>query len=163
MTSAVKSLSEIFYVIIFIAAQMVIARGGASHTRRLILLISVGWVPPDGRPSGAGLARGTRVSCRRFTPSRVAPHRGCASSDSRGKPGAWLVQGRSVCWTDGVTGTGVAIAHITPTSSRASATTTGVACFPPGVERVCTAARAPSSGSPGWLGVVVRAAVVSAD
>ena len=29
--------------------------------RRLILLISVGWVPPDLRPSGACLTLGSRV------------------------------------------------------------------------------------------------------
>jgi hypothetical protein len=73
MTSDVKSSLAIFYVIIFIAAQLVIGRGGASPKRRLILLLSVGWVPPDWRPSGAGLARGTRVSCSRFTPCTVLP------------------------------------------------------------------------------------------
>lgn len=36
------------------------------------------------RPSGAGLDLGTRVSFSRLTPSRVTPHRGCASAD------AWL-------------------------------------------------------------------------
>jgi hypothetical protein len=36
-------------------------RGGASQTRRLILLISVGWVPPDGRPSGACLTLGSSL------------------------------------------------------------------------------------------------------
>src|SRR4030095_1654538 len=37
-------------------------RGGASKRRRLVLLLSVGWLPPSVRPSGAGLALGTRVS-----------------------------------------------------------------------------------------------------
>jgi hypothetical protein len=42
-----------------------------------------GLVPPDVRPSGVGLALGPRVSCRRFTPSRVTPHRSRASTDGR--------------------------------------------------------------------------------
>jgi hypothetical protein len=36
-------------------------RGGASKRRRLILLLSVGWVPPYLHPSGACLHLGTRV------------------------------------------------------------------------------------------------------
>src|SRR5262245_56187527 len=39
-------------------------RGGASKTRRLILLISVGWVPPDLRPSGACLTLGSSILCQ---------------------------------------------------------------------------------------------------
>jgi hypothetical protein len=38
-----------------------IGRGGASQTRRLILLISVGWVPPDLGPSGACLPLGSSI------------------------------------------------------------------------------------------------------
>src|SRR5437667_9098372 len=38
-----------------------IRRGGASKIRRLILLLSVGWVPPYLHPSGACLNRGTSV------------------------------------------------------------------------------------------------------
>jgi hypothetical protein len=113
----------------------VVGRDGASQKRQLILLISVGWVPPDWRPSGACLDRGTRVSFSLFTLSRVAPHRGCASSDSHGKPAVLWVRGRSVCGTDGVTGTCWAIAHIKPTSSRARATTTWLACFPRAIRR----------------------------
>jgi hypothetical protein len=63
-----------------------IGRGGASKTRRLITLISVGWVPPDLHPSGACLALGTRVSCSLLTRPRMTPHRGCASVDGRLKP-----------------------------------------------------------------------------
>jgi hypothetical protein len=37
----------------------------SQSSRRLITLLSVGWVPPDWRPSGACLALGPRVSCRR--------------------------------------------------------------------------------------------------
>jgi hypothetical protein len=36
-------------------------RGGASKRRRLILLLSVGWVPPYVHPSGACLNLGTSV------------------------------------------------------------------------------------------------------
>ena len=36
-------------------------RGGASKRRRLILLLSVGWVPPYLHPSGACLNRGTSI------------------------------------------------------------------------------------------------------
>ena len=120
---------------IVLAVQRVVGRDGASQKRRLSLLISVGWVPPDVRPSGACLDRGPRVSCSRFTPSRVAPHRGGASSDRPGKPAVLLVQGRSVCGTYGVTGTCWALAHIKPTSSRAIATTTWLACFPRAIRR----------------------------
>jgi hypothetical protein len=38
-----------------------LGRAGARKTRRVILRIAVGWRPPDWRPSGAGLARGTRI------------------------------------------------------------------------------------------------------
>jgi hypothetical protein len=59
----------------------------------LILLLSVDWLPPSVRPSGAGLVLGTRVCCSLFTPSRVAPPRGCASADAQSK---WRENG---CWT----------------------------------------------------------------
>ncbi len=74
----------------------VIGRAGARQTRRWILRRSVGWRPPDVRPSGAGLARGTRVCCSLFTPSRVAPHRGGVSADDRSPPretGCWASTG----------------------------------------------------------------------
>jgi hypothetical protein len=83
MTSDVKSSSEICYVIIFIAAQLVIGSGGASQTRRLILRLAVGWRPPDWRPSGACRSLGTRMPAGLFTLSRVAPLRGCVSADAR--------------------------------------------------------------------------------
>jgi hypothetical protein len=63
-----------------------IGRAGARQRRRLILLRSVGWLPPALRPSGAGLARGTRGCVRLFTPSRVAPHRGGVSADAPATP-----------------------------------------------------------------------------
>src|SRR6266850_1358694 len=72
-----------FFPIFFIPFTCVIGRGGASKTRRLILLISVDWLPPYLRPSGAGLDRGPRVCFSLLTPPRVTPHRGCASADER--------------------------------------------------------------------------------
>jgi hypothetical protein len=38
-----------------------IGRGGASQTRRLLLLRAGGWVPPDVGPSGACLTRGSSI------------------------------------------------------------------------------------------------------
>src|SRR5262249_30468142 len=65
--------------------------GGASKTRRLITLISVGWRPLYWPPSGACLTLGTSMPGGLVTPSRVAPHRGCASADRPGHPSTWLV------------------------------------------------------------------------
>ena len=73
-----------------------IERAGARKRRRLILLISVDWLPPSLRPSGACLALGTRVSFSLFTPSRGAPNRGRASADGRSQPrenGCWACKG----------------------------------------------------------------------
>ena len=84
MTSDVKSWVKIFYVFILLFLLMFIGRAGASKTRRLIMLISVGWLPPYLYPSGACLNLGTRMPVGLLTPSRVTPHRGCASSDGRG-------------------------------------------------------------------------------
>jgi hypothetical protein len=44
--------------------------------------IPVGWRPPALCPSGAYLARGTRI-LNHFTRSRMTPHRGCASTDAQ--------------------------------------------------------------------------------
>ena len=89
----------------------------------------MGGLPPDGHPSGAGLTRGTRRPTGLVTPSRVAPHRGGASSQRRGQPAAWWVQWR-LRWTYGVTGTCWAMAPRKPASARAMATTTWLACGP---------------------------------
>ena len=75
-----------------------IGRAGASDIRRLITLISVGWVPPYLHPSGACLALGTRVYFSLLTPSRVTPNRGCVFSDARRKPSEFRVQERWVLW-----------------------------------------------------------------
>jgi hypothetical protein len=105
-------------------------RDGASTIRRLSLRISVDGLPPDWRPSGAGLGLGTRMPVGLVTPTRVAPHRGGVSADPRGKLAPVCGQWPSVWWTDGVTVTSLAMAHLKPTSSRAIATTTWFACLP---------------------------------
>jgi hypothetical protein len=61
----------------------------------LILLIAMGWGPPDWRPSGAGLDLGTWVSCRLFTRTRMTPHRGGASAKRHGTLGVPLYAGTS--------------------------------------------------------------------
>ena len=84
----------------FILLTASIERAGARKRRRLILLLSVGWLPPSLRPSGACLARGTRVCFSLFTPSRVPPHRGCVSADAQAKPrdNGWRrLNGRALC------------------------------------------------------------------
>jgi hypothetical protein len=86
MTSDVKSWLPIVLHFLYPHGTASIGRGGASKIRRLILLISVGWLPPYLRPSGACLGLGTRVCFSLLTPSRVAPNRGCVSSDAQAKP-----------------------------------------------------------------------------
>src|SRR5882724_5808049 len=83
MTSSVKSFLESASLVHVHFVYAEYRKRGSQSSRRLIMLISVGWVPPDLWPSGAGLDRGTRVSCSRFTPARMAPNRGCLSSDRR--------------------------------------------------------------------------------
>src|SRR5262249_25483669 len=70
-----------------------IGRAGASKTRRLITLISVGWLPPYLPPSGACLILGTRVPIGLITPPRVTPNRGCVSSHGRENRGAHVQGG----------------------------------------------------------------------
>jgi hypothetical protein len=87
-----------------------------------------GLVPPDFSPSGACRTRGARVACRRFTPSRGAPHRGCGASMQVGTPAQSGLQWPSVKSPQRVTGTALAMAHIQPTNARAIVTTTWLAC-----------------------------------
>ena len=63
-----------------------IGSGGARQSRRVSRRLSGGGLPPYGPPSGAGLARGTRMVTL-FTRSRVTPPRGGACA-----------QGRQTCW-----------------------------------------------------------------
>src|SRR5215813_5881309 len=89
-----------FFCIFFILLTASIERAGASKRRRLILLISVGWLPPYLRPSGACLALGTRVCFSLLTPSRVTPNRGCVSFDAQAKPSdnrLCMFHGRALC------------------------------------------------------------------
>jgi hypothetical protein len=79
MTSDVKGGEQLFYVHITFFP-FVYRKSQASKTR-LILLISVGWLPPYLPPSGACLTRGTRVPFGFLTLPRITPHRGCVSSD----------------------------------------------------------------------------------
>src|SRR6516165_6125931 len=61
MTSNVKSWAQLFLGLHDIFYPSCISRDGASKKRRLILLLSVGWVPPYLPPSGACLYLGTRI------------------------------------------------------------------------------------------------------
>src|SRR5215467_9809795 len=94
-----------------------IGRAGASKRRRLIMLISVDWLPPSLRPPGACLALGTRVCFSLLTPSRVTPHRGCVSSDAQAKPSDNDCEHSTVALY-GVSGTSWAMAHINALSSH---------------------------------------------
>ena len=83
MTSDVKGWEQLFlrpHQRFFLWA---LERAGARKTRRVITLISVGWLPPSWPPSGACLNRGTSVPCGLFTLPRVTPHRGCVSAERR--------------------------------------------------------------------------------
>src|SRR5919197_3319167 len=75
-----------FFSICLLFFPLSTGRAGASKTRRLIALTSVGWLPPYVHPSGAGLIRGTRVPFGLLTLPRVTPNRGCVSSDRGWKP-----------------------------------------------------------------------------
>ena len=92
MTSDVKGWEQLFYVRIIVFFLVSLGRAGASQTRRLLTLLSVGWLPPSLPPSGACLMRGTSVPVGLITPPRVTPHRGCVSSKSGGKPGQLVRQ-----------------------------------------------------------------------
>src|SRR3954465_15115576 len=96
MTSDVKGWEQLFYVCIIVFSLLAIGRAGASKTRRLITLISVGWLPPYLHPSGACLILGTSIPVGRITPSGVTPNRGCVSSDRRWKPGKLVRQSAAI-------------------------------------------------------------------
>jgi hypothetical protein len=61
MTSDVKGREQLFFRSSWCFFPPCIGSGGASKKRRLILLISVGWVPPSVRPSSACLTLGTSL------------------------------------------------------------------------------------------------------
>ena len=91
----------------------------------MILLISVGWVPPYCDPSRACLALGTRVGrSHLLTSSRVAR-----------KPGPHLDADPRLGDDYVVIGTSFAIAHMNAISSRAMAVTATFGCLPRAVSR----------------------------
>jgi hypothetical protein len=130
MTSDVKGWEQLFYVcLMFFPLVSSLGRAGARKTRRLITLLSVGWLPPSLPPSGACLMRGTSVPCGLITPPRVTPHRGCVSSDSGWQP-LTCASTRRPLYAFGAPATCLAMAHMQARNARAMATTTGWACLP---------------------------------
>ena len=131
MTSNVKSGQQTFLDRHDVFSPSRLGRAGARKTRRLSLLLAVGECPPSLPPSGACLARGTRVAFRLFTPSRVAPHRGCAAAAARWHPSpGWVAFSSMGRGSDGGTGPWWAMAHRKPPNARARATTPWWACVP---------------------------------
>jgi hypothetical protein len=63
-----------------------IGRAGASKSRRLILLISVGWLPPYLHPSGACLYLGTSILYKPLNAAEGYTKPGLRLSDARRKP-----------------------------------------------------------------------------
>lgn len=66
----------IFSSLLFPDSTVFGGEGETSKSRRLILLISAGWLPPCIGPSGAFLGLGSSVCFRLLTFSRVAPTSG---------------------------------------------------------------------------------------
>lgn len=98
-------------------------RDGTGYCRRLILLISEGWVPPYWGPSGAGLGLGTRVDrSRLLTLSRATP-----ISVVPARLSSWWCYARA--------GMARAMAHMKAISSRAIAVTATLGCFPRATRR----------------------------
>jgi hypothetical protein len=90
------------------------------------VLISVDWSPAYGVPSGACLALGTRVGRSRLvTPSRVRPNRGRASAPTLER---WA-------FSQSLSGTSLAMAHMKARISRATAVTAMLGCLPREVSR----------------------------
>jgi hypothetical protein len=131
---------------------VVIGRAGARHTRRVLRLLAVGGVPPAGRPSGAGRARGPRVACRLATLPRGAPHRGGAAAASRVAPGCPGAGARDLCarcWGATLLGHGPHEGPPCAGDGRRLAWRVDPGHSAGG--RACTAARARSRGSPGGV------------
>src|SRR5215813_14030994 len=79
MTSNVKSWPQIFLGLHTVFSPRCIGRARASTRRRVILLLSVGWLPPDLPPSGACLHLGTRILLQASERHRGVHHTGAAS------------------------------------------------------------------------------------
>jgi hypothetical protein len=112
-----------------------IRRAGARQTRRLILRLSVDWVPPDLPPSGACLALGTRMpegslnAVEDYTipgPRLFRCTLGNLLSSSFDRDPSGAYDGTGIC---------LAMAHLNPSNSRAIATTTWFACLPRALSR----------------------------
>ena len=124
MTSDVKGWEQLFSVGMLFFALHTSEEPEPVRIRRLILLLSVGCVPPSLYPSGACLIRGTRVLCGLVTLPRVTPNRGCASSNGVRNRDSFGCNTHSQLYTAGGTGTCLALAHMKARNSRAMATTT---------------------------------------
>src|SRR6266436_5082185 len=110
-------------------------RGGARKRRRLILLLSVGWVPPSLPPSGACLHRGTSVPVGSLHAAEDDTKPGlrflsCTLANLLSASFTREQSGHRSVGLYRVTGTSLAMAHTKPTSSRAMATVTTLACLP---------------------------------
>jgi len=79
MTSNVKSGQQIFLGLHNFSDPRCIGKVGASKRRRLILLLSVGWVPPYLHPSGACLSLGTSILIQASERRRGLHRTGAAS------------------------------------------------------------------------------------
>jgi hypothetical protein len=92
--------------------------------------LSVGWRPPDWPPSGAGLHRGASLLSSPLHAAAGDPTPGLRLC--RYTWGTCGVEGciRPLCWSDRVTGTALAMAHMQPASARARAPVTTGACGP---------------------------------
>ena len=108
--------------------------------RRLILLISVGWLPPYLLPSGACLTLGSSVlyeppnAVEGSTTPGLRLFRCTLANLSELNASAKACH-QEPSWSYGVTGTSLAMAHMNPVSSRAMATVTTLACLPRATSR----------------------------
>jgi hypothetical protein len=124
MTSDVKGWEQLLYVCrMLFPLVSSLGRAGARKTRRLLTLLSVGWLPPSVPPSGVCLMRGTSVPCGLITPPRVTPHRGGVSAERGGQPLTCAATRRPL-EAVGDPATCLAMAHMQARNARARATTT---------------------------------------
>jgi hypothetical protein len=135
MTSNVKGREQLFLGLHDGFCPLCMKRGGASKRRRLILLLSVGWLPPYLHPSGACLYLGPSI-----------PAGSLNAAEGYTKPGLRLFSCTLAhllktlhTWKRSHTrsvelyrerGTSLAMAHMKPASSRAMATVTILTCLP---------------------------------
>src|SRR5687767_5355778 len=96
----------------------------------MILRLSVGFIPPDWHPSGACLHLGSSILYQPLQAAEGDTTPGLRLC--RCTLGTFSVGGgiHALLWSEGVTGTSLAMAHMKPASSRAMATVTTLACFP---------------------------------